>query len=127
MADRPQRGSRPAAAASPSDSTRARRDLALALVLAALVPLVSAGHLAFAYLVQDGARSPVYVASLPILLLGTLLPGLVLILMLSRSRRWLEPRATDLVPRPASETTGQPGQPGESLHALLASERTDEV
>lgn len=127
MPEQPRRGSRPTGPPPHADSRRAGRDLTLALVIAVLIPAVSAGHLALSYLVRDGVRSPVYGASLPVLLLGNLVFGLLLIVTLYRSRRRLETKTSDTPPRSASDAPGQSGQPGENLQALLASERTDEV
>ncbi len=84
-----QRASRSTAIPPEADTPRARRDLTLALVIAVLIPAVSAGHLALSYLIRDGVRSPVYETSLPVLLVGNLLFGLLLIAALYRSRRRL--------------------------------------
>jgi len=127
VAEHSQRGSRPTGPPPHADSRRAGRDLTLALVIAVLIPAVSAGHLALSYLVYDSIRSPVYGASLPVLLLGNLVFGLLLIVTLYRSRRRLETPTPATTPRSASAAPGQSGQPGEGLQALLASERTDEV
>lgn len=128
-----ERASRPTALPPAADEPRTRRDLTLTLVLvmAVLIPAASVGYLALSRLIHDGAPSPLYEASLPVVLLVNLLLGLLLIVALYRARRR---GATPGVPSPGSpssrEATGQPGQagqPGEALQSLLASDRTDEV
>jgi diguanylate cyclase (GGDEF)-like protein len=104
-----------------------RRDLTLALLVAIVIPAASAGYLALAYLARGGAWRPASDASLPILLLGNLLLVLVPIVALYRSRRRIEAKTPETPPRSAGDAAGQPGVSGESLQALLASERTDEV
>ena len=97
-------------AAGGADAGGAHRGLTLALVLAALMPVVAVAHLVLAYLGRDGAWGPAYESGVPVVIASNLLLGALLIGVLYRLRQRVGP-----------------AEPGQGLQALLASERTDEV
>ena len=113
-------------AAGGADAGGAHRGLTLALVLAALMPVVAVAHLVLAYLGRDGARGPAYESGVPVVIASNLLLGALLIGVLYRSRQRVGP-AEPARASAAPAASGQPAEPGQGLQALLASERTDEV
>lgn len=103
-----------------------QRDLALAVILAAVLPVTSAVYLVLAYVLPGGTGSTTYQASLPVLLAGNLLVGVVLVGALYRSRQRRD-QAEGRPPAPSPAIAGHTSEPGQELRALLASNRTDEV
>lgn len=103
-----------------------QRDLALAVILAAVLPVTSAVYLVLAYVLPGGTGSITYQASLPVLLAGNLLVGVVLVGALYRSRQRRD-QAEGRPPAPSPAIAGHTSEPGQELRALLASNRTDEV
>jgi diguanylate cyclase (GGDEF)-like protein len=96
------------------------------LLLAALVPLVSLLYLGLPWVLPRGMTGAISPGGVRVLLGANVLLGLLLVGALYQFRRRVEAvRTAPAAPAPVARP--EPSEPGQGLHALLASDRTDEI
>jgi diguanylate cyclase (GGDEF)-like protein len=97
----------------------------VALLLAALVPLVSLLYLGLPWVLPRGVTGAISQGGVRVLLGANVLLGVLLVGALYRFRRRVEAVTT----APVTPAAARPDQsePGQGLQALLASDRTDEI
>jgi diguanylate cyclase (GGDEF)-like protein len=100
--------------------------LTAALLLAALVPVVSLLYLGLPWVLPGGVTGAISQGGVRVFVGANVLLGLLLVGALHLFRRRVEAVTTAPAP-PAPVARPQDSEPGQGLQALLASDRTDEI